>query len=136
MIVADTNLIAYLLLPGAFTDLADQVLERSAEWHVPLLWRSEFCNVLLQHLRHDQISLDTARDLLQDAQRLLQNREHPIDPEQALIQAAAYGLSAYDAEFVVLAETLQCPLVTSDRRLVAQASHVAVLLSSFVEETG
>ena len=118
--------------PGVFTHLADQALQRSAEWHVPMLWRSEFCSVLLQHLRQDLISLDVAQDVLQDALRLLQDREHAVDQEQALTQAAAYGLSAYDAEFVVLAETLQCPLVTSDRKLVSQAGHVAVLLSSFV----
>ena len=37
MIVADSNLIAYLLIPGAWNALADKILLKDADWAVPLV---------------------------------------------------------------------------------------------------
>ena len=48
--------------------------------------------------------------------------------EPAASVALARGLSAYDACYVVLAETLDAPLVTADARLAA-ATPNAVLIS-------
>ena len=46
MIVVDTNTIAYLYLPSRYTADVTRVLEKDASWAAPLLWRSEFRNVL------------------------------------------------------------------------------------------
>ena len=51
MIVVDTNVIAYLLIPGQHTAAARGTLARDAEWAAPLLWRSELRNVLALYLR-------------------------------------------------------------------------------------
>jgi predicted nucleic acid-binding protein len=37
--------------------------------------------------------------------------------ERALRLAVEYGISAYDAQYVTLAETLDCLLMTADKRL-------------------
>jgi len=47
LIVADTNLIAYFLVKGPHTREAEAVYEKDPEWAAPLLWRSEFRNVLI-----------------------------------------------------------------------------------------
>ena len=46
MIVVDTNVTAYLWLPGELTTAAERLLSEDADWAVPLLWRSEFRSVL------------------------------------------------------------------------------------------
>ncbi len=45
MIVVDTNIIAYLLLPSDYTHLAEQVIMKDSGWIAPYLWQSEFRNI-------------------------------------------------------------------------------------------
>jgi predicted nucleic acid-binding protein len=51
MIVVDTNILAYLYLPTAFSEQAELLLMRQPKWIAPVLWRSEFRNVLALYLR-------------------------------------------------------------------------------------
>lgn len=46
MIVIDSNVLAYLYLPGEFTDAAESLLTSEPEWAVPMFWRTEFRNTL------------------------------------------------------------------------------------------
>ena len=63
MIVVDTNVIAYLYLPTEFTEQAEQLLEQEPVWTAPLLWRSEFRNVLALYLRRQLIGFEKALQL-------------------------------------------------------------------------
>lgn len=45
MIVVDVNVLAYLLIPGKFTEAAEQLLTEDSAWVVPRLWRSELRNI-------------------------------------------------------------------------------------------
>jgi predicted nucleic acid-binding protein len=51
MIVVDTNVLAYLYLPGEYTAAAETLLEQDSDWAEPILWRSEFRNILARYLR-------------------------------------------------------------------------------------
>ena len=46
MIAVDTNVIADLYLESEFTARAEALLEIDSDWAAPLLWRSEFRNIL------------------------------------------------------------------------------------------
>lgn len=133
MIVADTNLLAYLLVGGAGTQAAEAVFLRDPVWTAPLLWRSEFRSILAGYLRRREIKIDDAIQVQQKAEALLAGREHVIPSERVLRLVASSTCSAYDCEFVALAEQLSVPLVTSDRAVLKEFPAVAVSPSQFVE---
>ena len=85
-----------------------------------LLWRSEFRNVLSVYLRQGSFTLPMALEIQRTAQLLMADREFAIDSEGVLRLAVDSGCSAYDAEFVCLAQSEGIPLITSDRALLRQ----------------
>ena len=132
MIVVDTNIIAYLALPGPYTLHAERLLKDDPAWAAPFLWRSEFCNVLLLYLRKKQISLSAALAMQEEMQALMRGREFDIPPKEVLQLAHASTCSAYDCEFVVLSRMLGVPLITMDRRLVSCFPDDCLLLTDRV----
>ena len=55
MIVVDTNILAYLLLPGKRSAAARSLLKRDPEWAAPMLWRSELRQVLTTYLQRGDL---------------------------------------------------------------------------------
>ena len=131
MIVADTNLIAYFLIQGGFTPEARAVYQEDPEWVAPPLWRSEFRNVLILSLRHALLSFDDILSLMDRAERLMKGQGYQVDSSRILRLAADSGCSAYDCEFVALAQDLGVPLVTSDSTLIAKFNPTVVSMRAF-----
>ena len=131
MIVVDTNLIAYLLLPGERTREAGVVLRRDADWTAPLLWRSEFRSVLAQYLRRTQLNLATADRIMDEAERLMRGGEYEVRSPDVLRLVSRSRCSAYDCEFVALAEDLTVPLITSDGLILSEFPSVAMSAGDF-----
>ncbi len=117
MIVADANLIAYLLLPGEQTEAAEAVHRRDAVWVAPVLWSSELRSVLLAQLRLGNLTPVQANRLMGQAEQLLAGRVGEPSSARVLDLALGSGCSSYDCEYVALAEELGAPLVSSDRKL-------------------
>lgn len=113
MIVVDTNVVAYLLLPGDHTETARAALKHDAAWAAPLLWRSEFRNVLALYLRQRHLTLEEALDVQSAAEELLAGREFTVESSPVLRLVASSGRSAYDCEFVALGD---CSISRSSRR--------------------
>ncbi len=132
MIVVDTNLIAYLHIEGERTPQAQRALRKDPEWAAPLPWRSEFRNVLALYLRQQAFSLDDAQAIMQHAESLLQGREYEVSSRRVLDSVGSSRCSAYDCEFVVLAQDLQYPLVTADRRILSNFPATAISPDIFV----
>jgi predicted nucleic acid-binding protein len=132
MIVADSNLIAYLLIRGDRTAEAEAVLLRDPVWTAPLLWRSEFRNVLALYVRQKHLSLRDAVQYMQEAETLLDGNEYQVESAPVLRLAEQTGRSAYDCEFVHLAQDLGVVLVTSDKRVLQSFPSVAVSIADFV----
>jgi predicted nucleic acid-binding protein len=133
MIVADTNLIAYLLLGGKSTPLARAVFQRDPSWAAPILWRSEFRSILAGYIRRGELSVKNAIVAQRKAEQLLAGREHIVASAQILQLVKSSTCSAYDCEFVALAERLRVPLVTSHKRILRDFPEVAIAPASFLK---
>jgi len=131
MIVADTNLVAYLLIQGDKSDSARQVYALDPEWRLPSLWRAEFLNVLATCVRADVLNNFQALECWFRALSLFGRTEEEPDGTDVLASAVTFRLSAYDAQFVVTAGDLGVPLVTSDRGILASCPDIAVSMSAF-----
>ena len=132
MIVVDTNVIAYLYLPTAFTEQAEQLLEQEPVWTAPLLWRSEFRNVLALYLRRQLIGFEKALQLQMEAETLMSENEYEIDSFDVMKLVRESRCSAYDCEFVALATNLKTTLVTMDQSILREFPNTAVSLTSFL----
>ncbi len=132
MIVADTNLIVYFHVSGEYTELAAQVYAKDFVWTAPYLWRSEFRNTSLLYLRKGLLTLPQLLQLNEAAQMMMYNNEFHIPTHEILQLASISNCSAYDCEFVALAQELAVPLVTSDKKILDEFSHVALSPAQFV----
>ncbi|MEO7540208.1 MAG: type II toxin-antitoxin system VapC family toxin, partial [Pyrinomonadaceae bacterium] len=118
MIVVDSNVIAYLLIPGDTTQIAEKVWGKDSTWAAPRLWRSELRNVLGLYMRQQKMDLDKAQLQMGRAEQLMNGREYDVASGNVLEIAQSSGCTAYDCEFVYLAEQLDVPFVTSDKKLL------------------
>jgi predicted nucleic acid-binding protein len=117
MIVVDSNIIAYLYLPGEFTARAERLLEKEPDWAAPLLWRSELRNILALYIRKKSLDFGAAYRIQREAEALMADHEYDVDSFEVLNLALDSGCSAYDCEFVALAKQLGVKLVTADAKL-------------------
>ena len=130
MIVVDTNVVAYLYLPGDHTARAEALLEHDPDWAAPLLWRSEFRNILAGYMRRKRLMFEAARDIQTEAESLLAGAEYEVDSRLVLELVRDSDCSAYDCEFVALAMALGVKLVTMDAMLLKAFPKHAVALSA------
>lgn len=131
MIVADTNLIAYLLIEGEHTAVAREVWRRDPHWLAPPLWRSEFLSVLTLSVEAGVLAPRDAHRTWTAACALMGGHEIEPGGTEVLDAALEHPISAYDAHFVVVAEHLGLPLVTSDRRILRARPHLALSPQAF-----
>jgi predicted nucleic acid-binding protein len=128
VIVVDTNIVAYLYLESEFTARAESLLGTDPDWAVPVLWRSEFRNILAGAFRRKALSFEEARDVLSEAESLLAGCEHEVGSQQVLELVRDSNCSAYDYEFIALATQMRVKLVTMDGKLLKAFPKLAVPL--------
>ena len=139
MIVADVNLLAYLHIPSpSFTSKALRAYRKDPAWFVPPLWRSEFRNILATYVRSKDPQFDAydvawAKRTIRTAVDTIGPRVLPVEDDDVLETSARYGIAAYDAEYAVLADVLEVPVVTADRAFAASGHPRVIDLDRFLE---
>lgn len=132
MIVVDTNTIAYLYLPSDYTAAVEKLLVAESQWAAPVLWRSEFMNILASYLRRGLIDFETACDMQTEAEALMAENEFNIDSIPVLTLANQSGCTAYDCEFISLAKSLRTRLVTADKKLLKAFPDTAISAKNYL----
>jgi len=133
VIVVDAMVIADLLLAEPGRAFSAVVLDADPQWAVPHLWRSEVANVLATRVRHGERTLESVLVCFANGLELLEGKEYKVANDRVLRACAASRCTAYDCEYVVLAETLGVPLVTGDRQVLDAFPGLAVTPEAFVK---
>jgi predicted nucleic acid-binding protein len=133
MIVVDNDVISYFWLDAPRTSVAQRVRQKNPAWRSPTLWRSEFRNVLYQHMAHRDLPLSEALQIADEVEADMRNGTMDVRTADVLRLVDQSGHSAYDCEYVALAQELGTRLVTGDKRLPTLFPETAVLMEDFVD---
>ncbi|MFO8231099.1 MAG: type II toxin-antitoxin system VapC family toxin [Longimonas sp.] len=135
MIVVDNDVLSYFWIAiSNRSESARRVRAHDENWIAPRIWRSEFRNVLRSYILGDYMTLAEAQSIAREAEADLARSTFGVDTDLVLQLAAASGHSAYDCEYVALAQTRDLPLVTGDKQLAARFPNTAHLLESFAAQ--
>jgi predicted nucleic acid-binding protein len=125
VIVVDASALIETLLRTPAADAVEERLFAPLQTlHATQLIDVEVAQVIRRYAASGQIDSERGRAALADLADLRMQRypHHLLLPR---IWDLRDNLSAYDAAYVALAEALDAPLVTRDRRLAAAAGHRA-----------
>ena len=133
MIVVDTNVLGALVMKQQKGPVSRAAWVVDQEWYAPPLWLSELRNVLLKYVSRRLLGLEGCEMVFREAHRILPP-ENWVSPDDMHVMriAAESGCTAYDAEFVAVAETLGVPLLTWDKELLEAFPERALAPESFL----
>jgi predicted nucleic acid-binding protein len=125
MIVVDASAVLETLLrtPNAET-VEKRLFDPSQTLHAPHLLDVEVAQVLRRYAGNGEIDDERGRAALADL-AAFPLRRYPHDFLLPRVWDLRKNLTAYDAVYVALAEALDAPLLTCDRRLATAPGHQA-----------
>ena len=113
---------------------ADAAWAKDADWILPILWRSEFRNVLAGSIRRRSLTDEEAIGIANLAETMLSQKEFTVSTAAVLRLVSRSHCSAYDCEFVALAYSEGVRLLTVDRQILTEFPEVAISLEKFIRE--
>lgn len=131
MIVADINLLAYLLIRGEHTASAERAYARDRRWIAPPYHRFELLNVLSNNVRLNGMPREHAVVAWHRALRIVPGFAVEPDPMDVFNASVDLKLTTYDCEYVVLARMRKLRLVTADKKVLATVPTLAVSIEDF-----
>ena len=125
MIVVDASaLLEALLRTPAAKSVEERLFAPRQTLHAPHLLDVEIAQVIRRYAARGEIDGERGRAALADLADFRLQR-YPHDFLLPRIWDLRNNLTAYDAAYVALAEALDAPLLTRDRRLAGAAGHRA-----------
>ncbi len=128
--VVDASVVVRLLQNRAADEPLRQAFGRSRYVHAPQLIDAEVTSairgLLLTSKPQVKVTVTRAGEMVEDFADLSIVR-HPMLPYQRRVLDLRGNFTAYDAFYVVLAESLGLPLLTSDRKYEKTTGHTAVI---------
>lgn len=124
MIVVDSSCLLELILdtPQA-PPVAERIFSGDRSLHAPHLCDLEIAQALRRLVASRVVDKTRAGQALEDLSELPLTR-HPHWPMLSRVWQLRANFTAYDASYVVLAESLNAPMLTRDRRLANAAKTI------------
>ena len=119
-----TAAVDWLLQTAAGKGIEKRIYSRNETLHAPHLLDLEVTQVLRRLALQGMVAVRRADEAVRDRLDLRITR-YPHLVLLPRIWQLRHNLSAYDAAYIVLAETLQAALITQDGRLASAAGHAA-----------
>lgn len=125
MIVVDASVVVEVLLRSDVgAALEERLFEGDDPLHAPHMLDVEVAHALRRCALHGDIDEHHGRDALADLAAMSIER-HGHQPLLERIWQLRHNLTAYDAAYLALAESLSAPLLTRDAGLASVAEHHA-----------
>lgn len=89
-------------------------------------WRSEFVSVLSLYIRKKYLTVQQAENMMVDS-------EYEVNSGKILELVNQSKCSSYDCEYIALAEDINVPLVTRDKRIIREFPTKATSVEKFLK---
>ena len=126
MIVVDTSAVVDLLLESPANPALIARLGSVSEMHAPHLIDVEFLSVLRKLVARELLT-EARADVARRRFNQLPLHRYPHHPFADRVWALRSTTTAYDGQYIALAELLALPLITSDARLARSGGHSAAI---------
>jgi predicted nucleic acid-binding protein len=123
-VVVDASLVIRLLTNRRADELLHRRLAGARTLHSPQLIDAEVASGVRGLLLGQKVQGSRAAEMLDDFASL-PIRRHPMLPYQRRVIELRHNLTAYDAFYIALAESLGVPLLTGDAKLAMSLGHTA-----------
>lgn len=125
MIVVDASAVIEVLLGTSSAGrIADRFFAEGETLHAPHLLDVEIAQILRRYALAHAFGAGRGEEALEDLADFPISR-YPHQPFLFRMWELRHNLTAYDAAYIALAETLAAPLVTRDAKLASAAGHKA-----------
>ena len=123
-LVIGASVLVKAFIPESGSEEAGSLLARAEAAEVdliaPELIYPETANILWKKVRRNELTPEEAREIAEAVLAVpIRAESAPSTLLLALDIALACGVTAYDAQYVALAETFDCQLVTADHKLIS-----------------
>ncbi len=95
MIGVDTNVLVYLWLHSDKTSVSEKIYHCDPLWVAPVLWRSEFRNVVSLYIRRG-LSFEVGLESIEKAENQMKRNEMQVNSEEVMKLVRESGCTAYD----------------------------------------
>ncbi len=127
MIVVDSSAILEVLLRSqAGLEIEKRIFSPHETLYAPHLLDLEVAQVLRRYCSSGEMESERGQEALEDLVDLPINR-YPHNAFLPRIWELRHNMTAYDAVYIALAETLPAPLITRDTRLASAPGHTATI---------
>ena len=127
MIVIDASAVLEVLLrSGVARQIEDRIFSPAETLHAPHLLDLEVVQGLRRYTASGHMRAKRGLEAVVDLADLPITR-YPHDIFLHRIWELCHNMTAYDAAYIALAESLPAPLLTRDKRLAASSGHTATI---------